>query len=235
MKILVAVFAFNEGPKIKQALMRYPRKRNYDLVVFDDGSTDNSIPKFSRRFVVLRSSKNLGIGRAIKKVFDYALGQKYDILVIQAGNNKDNPQEIPKLLAPILTGQADFVQGSRFLPGGHYSNTPLYRIFLTKFVHPLLFSLAVGKQITESTNGFRAFTTKILSDPRIAWRQRWLNRYELEPYLLYKVIKLGYRHLEIPVTKIYPSKKVGYTKMKPISGWWSILKPVFYLWWGIKK
>lgn len=234
-KILVAIFAYNEGEKIKATIARHPRKRNYDLLVCDDGSTDNSIPRPSKNFVVLRSSENLGVGRAMQRVFRYALNKRYDILVIQGGNNKDDPQEIPKLLAPILSGRADFVQGSRFIPGGRYGNTPLYRIFLTKFIHPTLFSLAVGKRVSESTNGFRAFRTEILFDRRVAWRQEWLNKYELEPYLLYNVIKLGYRHLEVPVTKIYPPKKAGYTKMQPIFGWWSILKPIFYLWLGIKK
>ena len=89
--------------------------------------------------------------------------------------------------------------------------------------------------MTESTNGFRAFRVAILQDARINWRQPWLDKYELEPYLLYKAIKLGYRHRETPVTKIYPPHAQGYTKMKPITGWWSILRPIVYLGLGIKK
>lgn len=234
-KILVAIFAYNEGEKIKSAIARHSKRRNYDLLVSDDGSTDGSVPSNSNRFIVLRNPKNLGIGAAMKKVFAFAVHKKYDILVIQAGNNKDNPNEIPRLLVPILSNKADFVQGSRFLPGGHYGNTPIYRVLLTKYIHPILLSVAAGKRLSESTNGFRAFRTKILLDKRINWHQKWLDKYELEVYLLFKVIKLGYRHQEVPVTKIYPHKKLGYTKMKPITGWWSILRPIFYLWWGIKS
>ena len=62
-----------------------------------------------------------------------------------------------------------------------------------------------------------------------------LPRIELEPYLLFKTIKLKFRFKEAPVTKIYPPRKLGYTKMKPIVGWWSILKPVIYLGCGFKK
>jgi len=138
------------------------------------------------------------------------------------------------LLKPIVEDGCDFVQGSRFLQGGGYGNMPLYRRFATRF-HPLLFSLAVRKRVTESTNGFRAFRISILRDPRINWRQDWLNKYELEPYLLYKVITLGYKHTEVPVTKIYPPKKLGYTKMRAVTGWWSILRPIVYLVLGIKK
>jgi dolichol-phosphate mannosyltransferase len=111
---------------------------------------------------------------------------------------------------------------------------PLYRRIATR-IHPLLFSLCTRKRLTESTNGFRAFKTAILHDPRINWRQDWLDKYELEPYLLYKAITLGYKHTEVPVTKIYPPKSLGYTKMKAIKGWWSILRPVVYLALGIKK
>jgi dolichol-phosphate mannosyltransferase len=58
--------------------------------------------------------------------------------------------------------------------------------------------------------------------------------YELEPYLLFKAITLGYRHSEVPVTKIHPPQ-LGYTKMRPFIDWWSILRSVIYLGFGMKK
>jgi dolichol-phosphate mannosyltransferase len=235
-KILVATFAFNEGEKIRRTIDRHPRERCYDLLVMDDGSTDGALSAaWLDGVIVLRNEANQGIGAAMKRVFQYALDHEYDLLVIQAGNDKDDPHEIPRLLEPILKNEADFVQGSRFLSGGGYGNTPFYRVLATRFVHPVLFSLAVGKRLTETTNGFRSFRTAILRDPRINWRQEWLSKYELEPYLLFKTINLGYRHCEVPVTKTYPPRQQGYTKMKPVTGWWSILRPVLYLWWGIKQ
>ena len=156
-------------------------------------------------------------------------------MVIQAGNDKDDPLEIPRLLQPIIAGEADFVQGSRFLPGGGYGNTPTYRVISTRYIHPLLFSLAVRKRVTETTNGFRAFRTEILNDARIGWKQQSLNKYELEPYLLFKTIRLGYRHIEVPITKIYPPRREGYTKMRPITGWWSIFRPIVLLGLGLKS
>ena len=236
LKILAAAFAYNEGEKIRRALARHPASRDYDLLVMDDGSTDGSLEHLpAGGILVLRNPRNLGIGAAMKQVFQYALDQNYDVLVIQAGNDKDDPAEIPRLLEPIRSGVADFVQGSRFLPGGGYGNTPAYRILATRWVHPLLLSLAAGKRLTETTNGFRAFRTDILRDPCIDWRQPWLDQYELEPYLLYKTIRLRYHHTEAPVTKIYPPPAEGYKKMRPITGWWSILRPVFLLGLGLKK
>ena len=139
-----------------------------------------------------------------------------------------------KILEKIVEGH-DFVQGSRFLKGGGYGgDMPMYRKFATA-LHPRLMSLATGTRLTESTNGFRAVRMKVFDDPRINLDQAWLNEYELEPYLLFKALKLGYRHTEVPVHKIYPSRKIGYTKMKPISGWWSILRPVVFLGLGLRK
>ena len=75
----------------------------------------------------------------------------------------------------------------------------------------------------------------MLRDPKLALDQRWLDEYELEVYLLYKAAKLGYMVTEVGVTKRYPPKELGQTKMKPIVGWWSILRPLFLLGLGIKK
>ena len=233
-RVLSATFAFNEGEKIRQTLARHPATRAYDLLVVDDGSTDGALDAVDASIVVLRNARNLGVGASMKRVFQYALDDGYDVLVIQAGNDKDDPLEIPSLLDPILRGEADFVQGSRYVGGGRFGNMPLYRVFGTRVVHPLVFSLAAGKRVTESTNGFRAFRTALLRDPRINWRQAWLDRYELEPYLMLKAITLGYRHCEVPVTKIYPPRRLGYTKMRPFVDWWSILRPIVYLGLGLR-
>jgi dolichol-phosphate mannosyltransferase len=237
-KTIVVPFAYNEGEKIRATLSRFPRERNYDVVVMDDGSSDGSLDGVEETYGVtrvLRHETNRGISEAFKTVFEYILGQGYDIFVAMAGNNKDDPLQIPRLLTPILEWGYDFVQGSRFMPGGYYGETPFYRVIATRFVHPWTFLLVTGYSLTESTNGFRAFRTELLRDPRINWRQDWLRNYELEPYLLYHAVRLGYRHTEVPVSKIYPPKSSGYTKMKPITGWWSMIKPLLVLGMGLKR
>jgi dolichol-phosphate mannosyltransferase len=235
MRVLAATFAYNEGEKIRRTLARHPSDRAWDLLVHDDGSTDGALNDIDPCILVLRNETNQGIGASMKRVFQYSLDHGYDVLVIHAGNDKDNPLEIPALLEPIARGEADFVQGSRYLSGGGFGNMPAYRVVGTRVIHPLITSLAARKRITESTNGFRAFRTALLRDARIDWRQPWLDRYELEPYLLLKTIRLGYRHVEVPVTKIYPPHEMGYTKMRAGVDWWSIIRPVVYLGLGLRK
>ncbi len=235
-RIICIAPCFNELHKIDRVVSRIIAAAVVDdILVVDDGSTDGS-PETARKIgaKVLSLGDTQGVGAAIRQGIEYSIAHAFDIIVIIAGNNKDEPREIINLVRPLIYEGYDFVQGSRFKRGGYYGEMPLYRIVATK-LHPLLFSLISGKWVTDSTNGFRAFKASLFHDKRINLWQEWLDAYELEPYLYYKVIKLGYKTTEVPVTKIYPPKNVGYTKMQPIIDWWSILRPLFLLGLGIRK
>lgn len=236
LRVIAMAPVLNEEQKIGEVVRRTPREVVDELLVIDDGCTDSS-PDVARSFGanVLSMGRVAGVGAALRAGYEYAVERGYDIAVVMAGNNKDAPEEIPALLEPIAAGRADFVQGSRFLKReANFGPMPLYRKVATR-VHPLLFSLAARKYVTESTNGFRAVTRAVLTDPRIDLKQSWLDEYELEPYLYLRTIQCGFRTAEVPVTKIYPPRKMGQTKMKPITGWWSILRPLVYVGLGLRK
>jgi dolichol-phosphate mannosyltransferase len=236
LRVLAVPVAFNEERKIGSVIDRFNRADVDAIVVFDDGSTDGTPEAIRERGIpTLRSDRTRGVGNAIRTIITHAKESGYDVVVILAGNDKDRPLEIPRLLEPIVKEGCDFVQGSRYMPGGDFGNMPIYRRIATQFVHPLLFSLIVGRRITDSTNGFRAMRLSLFDDPRINLDQDWLDKYELEPYIFYKAITLGYKVKEVPCTKIYPPHGLGYTKMKPITGWWSILRPLVFLGLGLKK
>ena len=98
-----------------------------------------------------------------------------------------------------------------------------------------LYSVYMGKPCTDLTNGFRAYKLSLLGDPRMDVDQDWLDNYEYEYYVHWMAYKLGYRVTEVPVTKAYPEKGVAYSKIRPISGWWRMLRPFVLLGLGIKK
>jgi dolichol-phosphate mannosyltransferase len=236
LSVLLIAPAFNEEQKIGEVVRRTPPATVDEVLVVDDGSTDGTARVARERgATVLPLGKTVGVGAAIRAGYQHALARSYDVAVTIAGNNKDAPEEIPSLLDPIAADQADFVQGSRYLkPGANFGRMPRYRRIATR-IHPLLFSLVSGRRVTESTNGFRAVHRRVLADPRIRLDQAWLDQYELEPYLYLRAIQCGFRTAEVAVTKIYPPRHVGQTKMTPIVGWWSILRPIVYVGLGIRK
>jgi dolichol-phosphate mannosyltransferase len=234
LRVLAVPVVFNEEKKIGRVLDRFTPGLVDEIVVVDDGSTDGSAAEVEKRGIkVIRHSQRKGVGAAIRTGIHYAKDHGFDVIVILAGNDKDRPSEIPLLMKEIEAGY-EVVQGSRYLAGGHSGGMPLYRKFATR-LHPLLMRLFTGYPWTDTTNGFRAIRLTLFDDSRINIEQPWLDRYELEPYILFKAVKTSHRVTEVPVTKIYPPHELGYTKMKPITGWWSILKPVFLLGLGLKK
>ncbi len=236
LKIISIAPVWNEQQKIEAVVRRVPRDVVDEILVVDDGSTDESAKTARNAGAnVISLGKTCGVGFALRAGLAYAREHQFDVAVILAGNNKDDPSEIPLLLDPIAGDKADLVIGSRFLKGGGYGgDMPAYRKLATR-VHPWLMSLFLRKQLTESTNGFRAVRLTALDDQRLKLSQTWLDGYALEVYLLFKLIRLGYRHVEVPCTKIYPPKRLGNTKMRPVLDWWDILRPVIYLGVGLRK
>jgi dolichol-phosphate mannosyltransferase len=235
-RIITLAPAHNEAGKIERVVERTDFGLVDTLLVIDDGSTDTTAARAREKGAQVRPlCERRGVGAALRTGLEHARREGFDIAVIVAGNDKDDPAEIPRLLDPICDEDYDLVVGSRYLSGGGTGgDMPLYRKWATR-MHPWLMSRFAGKHLTESTNGFRALKLSVLDDQRINLRQRWLDTYGLEVYLLWKVLQLGYRHTEVPCRKIYPSRRLGYTKMTPVTGWWSILRPVVLLGLGMRN
>ena len=238
-RIILIAPAYNEESKIGEVVRRavsLPENIADTVLVIDDGSTDRTAEVARDAGARVESlGAVLGVGAAIRRGYEIARVEEFDIAVVIAGNNKDAPEEMPRLLDPICDEDCDFVMGARYLSGGMAGgDMPLYRRFATR-LHPTLVGLFCRKRITESTNGFRAMKVSVLDDPKIDLDQRWLDHYELEVYLLMKVLKLGYRTREVPVSKIYPPRSLGQTKMRPVFDWWKMLRPIFYLGLGLRR
>jgi dolichol-phosphate mannosyltransferase len=236
LRVMAGVGAYNEERTIEEILARFEPGVVDEVVAIDDGATDGT-PEIIARLGVscIRHETNQGVGAGIKSAYRYAQAHGHDVLVLVAGNGKDDPREIPHLLAPILEGDYDYVQGSRYLPGGSSPNQPLQRTILVRLL-ALAYRLLTGFPSTDPSNGFRAYKLSLLDDERINVWQDWLNGYELEHYLNYLVLKLGYRVVEVPVSKTYPAERgVRYSHVRPFWDWWKSLRPIVYLMLGLKK
>jgi dolichol-phosphate mannosyltransferase len=236
-RVLCVAPAWNEGERIKRVVEAVPSEVVETTVVVDDGSTDRTGDYAEGAGAkVIRAGRNRGVGAAIRSGIDYAIEHGYDIVVIVSGGGKTPPAQIPRLLEPILRGEAELVQGSRYTEGGEWLRMPLRRRLGTRG-YTFLFSALSGHRVTDASSGFRAMRVSLFDDKRINLWQEWLDRYELEPYLLFQALRLGHKVVEAPVTIEYPAEKDGiaYTKMRALVDWWKIFRPVVFLALGIKK
>eukprot|EP01036_Dinobryon_divergens_P000413 gene413-515_t len=101
-------------------------------------------------------------------------------------------------------------------------NTPLLRDFAIRFIHAPMLSLFSGFKWTDTTQGFRAYSRKMLLDPQIAPFREVFQAYELLAYLSYRAPKLGYRCVELPTIRRYPKGEVP-TKISSFKGNLSVL------------
>jgi dolichol-phosphate mannosyltransferase len=225
---------FNERHAIAGLIPRVPPVIAETIVV-DDGSDDGG-PDLARAAGarVITQERRRGVGAAIRTGIEAARASGHSVVVVLAANGKDDPAEAPRLLDKLREGY-DYVQGSRFLrEGGASVHLPRGRGFMIRG-YSFLFRVLSGFAATDITNGFRAYRLSVLDDPRIRIDQSWLDRYELEYYLQWKAITLGYRVVEVGVSKTYPKGGGNYSKIRRVVDWWSIVRPTLLLWLRLKS
>jgi len=156
MRVAVIVPAYNEArnlPRLAEALRAHAP--GCDVCVVDDGSTDDTARVAADLgWTVLRLPVNLGIGGAVQAGYLWALEHGHDVAVQIDGDGQHDPAYLEALLAPVKTGDADVVIGSRFLSEGGFRSTAVRRAgirYLSWFLR-----LRCGARITDTTSGFRA-------------------------------------------------------------------------------
>jgi glycosyltransferase involved in cell wall biosynthesis len=194
--ILVGIPAFNEEVAIGSMVLR-ARKYADKVFVIDDGSTDKTadVALTAGAHVVPRHN-NSGKGAAIKDAFEYARKVKADILVLIDGDGQHNPDEIPSLLAPIIKGDADIVNGSRFL-NNQKNNVPAYRR-VGQEVLTFATNFGTKTHITDTQNGFRAFSRKTFEC--FSFKQ---NGMAIESEMLMDAARAKMRISEVPIDVRY--------------------------------
>ncbi len=234
-KLLVTVLTYNEGEKLKALVDRFSDAQNYQLLFVDDGSTDTTATfLYDQGYEVICHDHNRGVGAGIRTAVHWARSRGFEIIVIMAGNGKMQPEEIPRLVRPIVENQADYVQGSRYLEGARSPNLPLFRKIMIRLFTTIV-NLATGFKGTDLTCGFRAYRLDLFDHSDIDIDQDWLDRYEMEYYIHYKALKHRFRVVEAAVSMVYPSEGKDYSKIKPFVGWWSMIRPWVFLLLRLRK
>ena len=230
---VVVIPAINESGRIRNLLGRMAAQHLADwadILIVDAGSTDGSLELgFLRDQGVQGLLVKTGPGKLsaqLRCAYAFALDQGYDGIVTIDGNDKDDPEAIPRFIAALKTG-VDFVQASRFVPGGVAENTPKTRDLAIRWIHAPLLSLFSGFHWTDSTQGFRAYSRKMLLDPELALFRDTLLNYELLAYMSYRAPKLGYRCVELPTIRRYPASGKIPTKISRVTGNLALLRVLF--------
>jgi glycosyltransferase involved in cell wall biosynthesis len=193
--IIAAIPAYNEETAIGSVVLR--AKQHADaVIVVDDGSSDATaaIAELAGA-VVIRHERNLGKGNALRTVFLRAREMNADILVCLDGDGQHNPDEIPRLLAPIKNGEADMIIGSRFLD--IHSDIPRYRRAGQTVLNSLTNSISATK-VTDSQSGFRAFSKKAIDS--ISLEEDGIG---IESSMQRAADDSGLRIAEVPITCRY--------------------------------
>jgi dolichol-phosphate mannosyltransferase len=212
-KYALCVFVLNEGDRILSQLRKLQRLAGQvDIIIADGGSTDGVLCEATLRplgVTALLTKTGPGkLSAQMRMAFAHVLEQDYEGVVVMDGNDKDDPAAIPAFVAALESGQ-DHVQGSRFVPGGKAVNTPPMRWWGIRLVHAPLISIAAGFRYTDTTNGFRAYSRRLLLDPRVAPFRSIFSTYELHYYLAIRAARLGFRITELPVTRSYPAAVIS--------------------------
>lgn len=210
-RLSIAIPVFNEATTI-QALVHAVREAldglAIEIIIVDDGSFDGT-SQLVRAFDVANirtffHAKNRGKGAALRTAFQHATG---DIVVIQDADLEYDPTDIPKLIKPILDGDADVVFGSRFR--GSTQRIHLYWHRLANQWLTWLSNLLFNLNLSDMESGYKAFRQSVLD--KIVIRE---NRFGVEPELTAKIAKQKCRIYEVPVSyygrDYSEGKKIGF-------------------------
>jgi len=210
----------NEGERIRAQLLRVQQADlPVDVVIADGGSSDGSLdPDFVTSAGVRCVLTKTGPGKLsaqLRMAYAWCLREGYEGIVTIDGNGKDGVEAVADMVARLEDG-CDYVQGSRYLPGGKAENTPLERTIANRLIHAPLLSFAGRRFYTDTTNGFRAYSARYLTHPAVQPFRDEFKVYGLLFYLTVRAGQLGLKTAHVPVRRSYPETGTVPTKITGI-------------------
>lgn len=221
---VVLIPIINEGDRIVKELKRALKNNvsSYaDLVICDGGSTDGCTEENRLRMLdvnTLLVKQDIGKqGAQLRMGIWWALKRGYKGIITIDGNNKDSIEDVPRFIEKLKEGY-DFIQGSRFVKGGRAINTPFIRMVSVKLIHAPIISLTAHHRFTDTTNAYRAYSARYLTDVRVQPLRDIFMTYELLAFLSVRATQIGMNACEIPVTRAYPRTGKTPTKISFFKG-----------------
>ncbi|MEE8277342.1 MAG: glycosyltransferase family 2 protein [Thermoanaerobaculia bacterium] len=227
-RLSILIPVYNEVQTIEKVLERVfegplPEGVEREVIVVDDGSDDGTGEKlielrgrFNPAFRMIRHGKNRGKGAALRSALAVATGE---VLLIQDADLEYHPREYPRLLQPILDGEADVVYGSRFLGGPH--RVFFFWHFVGNRLLTLLSNLLTDLNLSDMETGYKVFRREVIEGVELK-----SNRFTIEPELTAKVAKKKARVFEVAIAyygRTYTeSKKIGWKD--GLTAVWAILR-----------
>ena len=198
-KVLLIIPAYNEEENILKTynsikLQNRKHKTNYDVIVINDGSRDNTESILvENKIPHVKLIHNLGIGGAVQTGYRYAYENGYDIAVQFDGDGQHDVRYINKIITPIMEGKADMVIGSRFIEKIDTFKSSASRRMGIKIIS-FFMKFVTGKKIYDTTSGFRACSSELIYDFSLSYPSEYP-----EPITTVEVLKKKYVVSEVSV------------------------------------
>lgn len=200
-KVLLIIPAYNEEKNILKtynSIISFNSKNrvNYNVIVINDGSKDNTEKVLVENNIPhITLIHNLGIGGAVQTGYKYAYENNYDIAVQFDGDGQHDVNYVKNIIDPIINGEADFTIGSRYMDKttSNFKSTVARQIGI-KLIS-IIIKIVTGKRILDTTSGFRACSSKIISE----FAKDYPVEYP-EPITSTELLKKGYNLKEVPVS-----------------------------------
>jgi UDP-N-acetylglucosamine---dolichyl-phosphate N-acetylglucosaminyltransferase len=195
MNTYIILPAYCEEKIIKKVINDIQKEGYNNIIVVDDGSSDNTYKEASStNTTVISHPINRGKGAATQTGIDAAKLLNADIIVTMDSDGQHNPKDIKKLIQPIIDKKADVVIGSRMI---NNKDMPKSRIIMNKIANIVTY-IFFGIMVTDSQSGFRAYNKKAYNSV-----YTYLDRYEFESEMLGQIKNANLKIKEVPIKVIY--------------------------------
>jgi glycosyltransferase involved in cell wall biosynthesis len=200
-RISILIPVFNEARTLRELLSQVDTAvvagLAKELIIVDDGSTDGTreileqLTGLQTPFRVVFHGQNMGKGAAIRTALTYATG---DLILIQDADLEYDPRDYEELLDPLMRGRADVVYGSRLRGGKPVRDFSLLYLWGNKFV-TLVTNALYRTALTDMETGYKVFRSDVIKNIQIR-----ANRFDFEPEVTAKILKRGYKLVELPIS-----------------------------------